>query len=242
MLQNIQQLLYQLVEEWGYLGAFIVSILGNMIPFFPVPYLAAIFLTSANFHNIDPTLLGIVSGIGGGIGKLFTYFLGRSTTSLAKVSNEKMKALRKIVGNYGAIAAFILAATPSPDDVIMIPLGMMKYNIIRYFIAVTAGKIVVSLTVSWGARLIRIIPGFLKSILPWLIGSRSDVLTLIISILVLILASLIIFIIDWIKVLELMEEKGIKKFMKYVFLEGGYKEIISIKIRKKKNDNRNRRT
>ncbi len=235
MLQNIQELLYSLVENWGYLGAFIVSILGNMIPFFPIPYLAAIFLTAANFPSIDPTLLGIISGIGGGIGKMFIYFLGRGTSSVVKVSNEKLEALKKIVGNYGAMAAFMLAATPSPDDIIMIPLGMMKYDLMKFFIAVTAGKIVISLFVSWSARLLRILPGFMKDILPWFMG-EGDISIAILSVIVLIIASFLIFLIDWMKVLELMNEMGVVKFLKYILFDRGYKEIIVKKIRIKYGD------
>jgi membrane protein DedA with SNARE-associated domain len=49
-----------------------------------------------------------------------------------------------LVTRYGATAAFIAAATPIPDDLVYVPLGLAKYNPKRFFIATLAGKIVLS--------------------------------------------------------------------------------------------------
>ena len=53
-----------------------------------------------------------------------------------------MKPFQRLVKRYGASAAFVAAATPIPDDIIYIPLGLAKYNPKRFFVATLLGKIV----------------------------------------------------------------------------------------------------
>jgi len=53
-----------------------------------------------------------------------------------------MKPFQKLVKKYGAGAAFFAAATPMPDDLVYVPLGLAKYNPLRFFIATLTGKIV----------------------------------------------------------------------------------------------------
>jgi len=202
------------------MGAFVVSILGNVLPFMPIPYLAAIFLTAASFPEIDPTILGIVSGIGGGVGKLVTYMMGRGAANIVDIPEERMRALRKLLGSYGALAAFILAATPSPDDIVMIPLGMIKYDIAKYFIAVTCGKIVISLTTAYSGKVISIF-----------LGTTNYWVTLVVSIIVLVVITLIIFMIDWVKVLEIVEEKGWRGLVRIV-MSSDRNELLIEKVRK----------
>ena len=51
---------------------------------------------------------------------------------------------QRLVKRYGAGAAFIAAATPIPDDLVYIPLGLAKYNPKKFFVATLAGKIILS--------------------------------------------------------------------------------------------------
>ena len=53
-----------------------------------------------------------------------------------------MKPFQKLVKRYGGSAAFVAAATPIPDDLVYIPLGLAKYNPKRFFVATLLGKIV----------------------------------------------------------------------------------------------------
>ena len=53
-----------------------------------------------------------------------------------------MRPFERLVKRYGAGAAFFAAATPIPDDLVYVPLGLAKYNPKRFFIATLSGKIV----------------------------------------------------------------------------------------------------
>lgn len=55
-----------------------------------------------------------------------------------------MRPFERLVRRYGGAAAFIAAATPIPDDLVYIPLGLAKYNPRRFFLATLTGKFVLS--------------------------------------------------------------------------------------------------
>ena len=59
-------------------------------------------------------------------------------------TRKRMRPFERLVKKYGAAAAFVAAATPIPDDIIFVPLGLAKYNPKRFFIATLTGKIVLS--------------------------------------------------------------------------------------------------
>ncbi len=198
--------LYDLALKYGYLGAFIVSVLGNLLPFMPIPYLAAIFLFTANVPGVDPLLVGLVSGIGGGVGKLIVFFTGWGISKFLSDEQEKqMEAFKKLLGNYGALAAFLFAATPSPDDIVIIPLGLIRYNAWKFFAAITAGKIVISIATSYFGL-------FFGEIF----GEWGVTGSLIASVLFLAIFTWVLFKIDWVKVMLVINEKGWIGFLKII--------------------------
>ena len=60
---------------------------------------------------------------------------------LRKLKNE-CYLFQKLVKRYGGSAAFVAAATPIPDDLVYIPLGLAKYDPKRFFVATLLGKFV----------------------------------------------------------------------------------------------------
>ena len=61
---------------------------------------------------------------------------------ISEKTKKRMMPFQRLVKRYGASAAFVAAATPIPDDIIYIPLGLAKYNPKRFFVATLLGKIV----------------------------------------------------------------------------------------------------
>ena len=45
-----------------------------------------------------------------------------------KKTRKRMRPFERLVKRYGAGAAFFAAATPIPDDLVYVPLGLAKYN------------------------------------------------------------------------------------------------------------------
>lgn len=137
----------------GYAGLFTISFVGSVIPFIPVPFFVFLTVMSAE-PSFDPHILALVTTIGSTAGKLIIFYVsyyGRRVMS--KKSKRKMLPLQKVVGRYGWFAAFIAAATPVPDDLVYIPLGLSKYNPILFLISTFGGKFLISEVVTWGSKL-----------------------------------------------------------------------------------------
>ncbi len=193
----------------GYLGIFVISILGNLIPLFPIPYLAVVYFYGALIPGANPFTIGTVSGLGAALGKMIIFLSSKYSRRvvLSEETAERYEKLGRIVGNYGALGVFLFAATPSPDDAVIIPLGLMNYSSAKFFVAVLLGKIVVSTaTVTAGILVshlgVDIVEGFLYS------------LVLFIAVMV------IMYYIDWEKVLATIGEEGFSGFLKKVRAEG----------------------
>ena len=72
--------------------------------------------------------------------KLFLLLVMEGEESSQK-KQTKNETFQKLVKKYGAGALFC-CSTPIPDDLVYVPLGLAKYNPLRFFIATLTGKIV----------------------------------------------------------------------------------------------------
>lgn len=144
--------LFPFSEEVGYLSLLIISFVGSVIVFLPSPFFVVLAAMSVD-PKFDPHLLALVSAAGATGGKMIIFYgsyYGRKM--LADETKRRMRPLQKLVSRYGWLAAFIAAATPIPDDLVYIPLGLSKYNPLRFLLATFAGKIVLSEGIALVAR------------------------------------------------------------------------------------------
>lgn len=140
-----------LVTQYGYLGAFAVSVLGNLTILIPVPSALVVYAFGL---VLDPLVLGMVSGIGATIGEFSAYLVGRGGRMALKGNQlERLESIRKIVGKYGAIVVFLFALLPLPDDLLLVPLGVMGYDWKRILVSMLAGKTVMCLVVAYAGAL-----------------------------------------------------------------------------------------
>jgi len=189
----------------GYAGIFVVSVLGNLIPFMPIPFLTVIFLYTAYVPDANPLLVGVISGVGGGVGKLAVYLASMGVTKLfSEDTLKRLNAFKELLGKYGALAVFIFAATPSPDDVVIALLGMIRYSITKFFVAVTLGKIVISVTTAYFGKAMN----FLML--------ENPLMGTIIAIVLLIAMTVVLLKVNWIAVLEVVSKEGWRKFIEKV--------------------------
>jgi membrane protein DedA with SNARE-associated domain len=141
--------LFPFDQSLGYLGLFAFSFFGSVIIFLPVPYFFVLAAMSLD-PVFDPNLLALSSATGAAAGKMVVFYgsyYGRRI--LKDETRRRMRPLEKLVSRYGWLAAFIAAATPIPDDLVYIPLGLSKYNPALFFGATFGGKIVLSEIVAW---------------------------------------------------------------------------------------------
>jgi len=134
--------LFPFTPEVGYLGLTIVSFFGSLIPFVPIPSFILV-ATMAAGEQFDIHVLVLIAAITSTAAKQIIFYAsygGRKIIS--EKTKKRMMPFQRLVKRYGASAAFVAAATPIPDDIIYIPLGLAKYNPKRFFVATLLGKIV----------------------------------------------------------------------------------------------------
>ena len=134
--------LFPFTPEVGYLGLTIVSFFGSLIPFVPIPSFVLV-ATMAVGEQFDIHILVVIAAITSTAAKQIIFYAsygGRKIIS--EKTKKRMKPFQKLVKRYGGSAAFVAAATPIPDDLVYIPLGLAKYNPKRFFVATLLGKFV----------------------------------------------------------------------------------------------------
>jgi len=121
-----------------------VSFFGSLIPFVPLPSFILLATMAAgdkfNIHYLA-LIVAITSTVAKQIIFLVSYGGGRIIT---EETRKRMRPFERLVKKYGAAAAFVAAATPIPDDLIYVPLGLAKYNPLKFFISTLLGKIILS--------------------------------------------------------------------------------------------------
>ena len=137
----------ELVTVYGYWGAFAVCILGNFSIIIPIPFALIVYAFGS---TLNPLLLGLVSGLGSTIGEMVSYFLGWGGRKMIESRyGSRLDAVEKLIDRYGALTVFLVALLPIPDDLLLIPLGMMKYDIKKTFIAMLLGKTIMCILLAY---------------------------------------------------------------------------------------------
>ena len=134
--------IFPFAPEVGYIGLALVSFIGSLIPFVPVPSFILLATMSVGVQ-FDIHILALISAFTATIAKQIIFYASYGgRRMISEKTKKRMKPFQKLVKRYGGVAAFVAAATPIPDDMVYIPLGLAKYNPKRFFIATLSGKIV----------------------------------------------------------------------------------------------------
>ena len=136
--------LFPFAPEVGYLSLGLVNFFGSLVPFVPLPGFLLLATMSVG-NQFDLHVLALLSALTATAAKQIIFYVSYGGR---KIINEKtrkrMRPFERLVKRYGAGAAFFAAATPIPDDLVYVPLGLAKYSPKRFFIATLTGKIVLS--------------------------------------------------------------------------------------------------
>jgi membrane protein YqaA with SNARE-associated domain len=144
----------------GYPGAFIISFLGNATILFPFPYVGVPFILGGLTDEVtsafvfDPWLIGTVAGLGAMIGEMTGYFIGYGGGTL--IDQDQRNRFREFVESHPRATPLILwflAATPIPDDVLVIPLGAAQYPWLKVAIPQFIGKTMFMMAIAWAGRI-----------------------------------------------------------------------------------------
>ena len=139
--------LFPFSTEVGYLGLVLVNFFGSLIPFIPLPgFLLLATMSVGDQFNLHA--IALLSALSATVAKQIIFYVSYEGRHIINEKTRKrMRPFERLVKRYGAAAAFVAAATPIPDDLVYVPLGLAKYNAKRFFIATLTGKIVLSYSI-----------------------------------------------------------------------------------------------
>lgn len=200
LLQDIEYWMRNFAVQYGYLGIFLISLLGAMSIFVPIPYTIVIFILGGLQDTVgnwvfEPLWIAVAAGVGAAIGEFSGYLIGFGGRKvIGDKYKKKMDFLTKLFKKFGPIAIFVFALTPLPDDLLFIPLGIMRYGLIQAFIPALLGKFFSNLIIAYSGRLsleiVKNIFGVEGEGMSLLIGT-------IIGIVLLVIVFIIMFKVDW---------------------------------------------
>jgi membrane protein YqaA with SNARE-associated domain len=139
------------LTQFGYPGIFLLSFLGAITVIFPIPYTLTYYVLGA---TLDPLFIAIAGGLGSALGEFSGYVLGCFGHAIVKENQKRrMLYLLKIFDRYGAFLVFLFALTPLPDDLLFIPLGILRYNFFKAFVPSLCGKIIMAYILAYSGKI-----------------------------------------------------------------------------------------
>lgn len=147
MLENIVTYLVDLVDDWGYLGIFLLMALESS--FFPFPsevvMIPAGYLVYTGQMNLYMAFgAGTLGSLAGALFNYYLcYFLGRPFIAkygkYVGITDEKMAKFESFFNRYGEISTFNCRLIPGIRQYISLPAGLAKMNIFTFSLYTTLG-------------------------------------------------------------------------------------------------------
>ena len=138
------------LQGYGYLGAFLISLVSSATIILPIPGLALIFALGDAYN---PVLIGIAAGAGSALGEITGYMAGYSGQIVLK-NNKTYLRMERWMKRRGSIVIFVLAFVPNPIfDLAGAAAGVLRYPLWKFLLVCFLGKtpksILVALAGAW---------------------------------------------------------------------------------------------
>jgi membrane protein DedA with SNARE-associated domain len=146
-----EDLMIELLTSYGYWGILLLIVAINLLPF-ASPSNLVIAGAVVYFTSINPAPVALMVAVGATSAKLVHFYLAAVLGRRFNYSNNKLSKYNRMVGQWGALGAFIAAVSPVPDDPVVIPLGLMRYDSLKFTISYFFGKLVIALVGAYGTR------------------------------------------------------------------------------------------
>jgi len=148
------------LQRYGYLGAFLISILGGATIIIPVPMLAVVFALGGVMKYT--WLVGIAAALGELIGAVTIYITGRGAgKALNNSKHGKIQVaydrLLSLMERRGSLTLFVVASVINPFFYpAALAAGALRFGLKKYILIVLAGKTIKCMTVVyagyWGLK------------------------------------------------------------------------------------------
>jgi membrane protein DedA with SNARE-associated domain len=125
-------------------GILLTSFLLNIIPFAGPSNLFIASNIALKMSSVDPLTIGLFVAVGSASAKFIHYmvmfFAGKH---IGEKRRERLDAAAPKLKKWAFLALFVVAATPLPDEPVIIPLGLIRYNPGKLFLAYFSGKLLI---------------------------------------------------------------------------------------------------
>ena len=155
----------QALGGYGYIGAFIIGVLGGATYIAPVPMTPVVFalgtvLKPSFAPYLGPVFVGTAAGLGEAVGGLTIYMTGYGGgAALVNSKHTKVQAVFSRVLHWmarrGSLVLFLFSAVLNPFFYpVGLAAGVLRFGIKKYFFICWAGKTIKGITVAavgyWG--------------------------------------------------------------------------------------------
>ncbi|MCK5576963.1 MAG: VTT domain-containing protein [Dehalococcoidales bacterium] len=138
------------LQQFGYLGVFVISIILNATLVLP----AGNFVIIAALGGVLPsaTLVGLIGGLGAAIGEITGYAAGYSGREIIS-RRQVYYRLEGWVKKWGALSIFLLSAAPVIFDIVGLAAGALRFPFWKFFIATWLGRSILYLVIAWAGAM-----------------------------------------------------------------------------------------
>ena len=131
------------IKSSGYVGVFLMALIGSASPVWPLPGSWAIFIAAG--LGLNPIILGLLGGLGESIGELTGYTAGFG----GQVALQRLKRyaqIEKWMKRWGGLTIFVVSAIPNVFiKLATIAAGSLRYPLWKFFLFCWSGKTIKSL-------------------------------------------------------------------------------------------------
>jgi membrane protein YqaA with SNARE-associated domain len=188
----------------GLLITFWVCLIGNLLPV-PTPYTFVVCYSSLPFLQMNPfipLLVGFIASLGCLVGEMGGYYVGRGASKMISDSRrENLNKYQQYLVDHPKVAPlliYLFGLTPLNDDILTIPLGLIKYDVKKTIFWIWLGKFCLMLIFAYNLlNLCAFIGGE-----NWLIS--------IISLYIIVILVYLMLRVDLVKLLKISSEKKIE--------------------------------
>ena len=141
---------FEQLEELGYLGVFLSSLVLNATVVLPAGNFLFLFVLGGALSS--PVLVGLIGGLAAAIGELTGYAAGYSGRTIIK-KRWLYTRLEGWMERWGSMTIFFLSAAPLFFDLAGIAAGALRFPIWKFFIACWLGRTVLYLAIAWAGAM-----------------------------------------------------------------------------------------
>jgi len=144
------------LKNYGYLGAFLISLILNATVILPAGNFIVLFTLGGVLPL--PVVVGLAGGAGAAIGEMTGYVAGYSGRAMVVKQGKIYARLEHEVRRWGAVTIFVLALVPLAFDLVGIAAGALRFPLWKFILFCWLGRtilyIIIALFGAWGLEII----------------------------------------------------------------------------------------